>query len=251
MFSIIIPTLNEEESIVPLLESLDRQSYSDFEVMVVDGGSKDKTVEVARKYGAEVLVHVGLGEFQSRNVGARLTKGKVLLFTCADVILARDLLNKVNEWFSQNSRLIALAGPGIPYDAALKGKLLYAAYNLFRYLSARLPGRLRRFSTSANFLAVRKEAFERIGGFDHTDINADGLMGRRLLEIGNVCFSLDTYVFISARRMKKVGFLRFLLHYLYVLENFFPFMSRTELIKGAKERSRSAHRKIHEEPRKA
>jgi glycosyltransferase involved in cell wall biosynthesis len=245
--SIIVPTLNEERTITNLLKSVNSQHHRRCsEVIIVDGGSIDRTAEIARKYGAKVVVYNGLSEFASRNKGARIANGDILIFTCADIIFPQDLLKKVVDKFEKDPQLTALSGPGVPYDAPLKGSFLYAVYNMFRFLLSKLPKPLKRFSTSTNFLVVRRTAFEKTGGFDSDDINADGLIGRKLLQIGMVEFSLDTFVYISARRMKKMGFIKFIFHYLYVLENFFPFLSYTKLIKSRKLISKSLHRKLHD-----
>ncbi len=247
MISIIVPTLNEEESLRFLLRSLRRQTLSDFEILVVDGGSKDKTVDVAKKYKVTTIVLHGGREFKSRNIGAGLAKGEILLFTCADVIMPKDLIEKVYEKFEGNHRIIAASGPGTPYDTHIIGKVEYGVYNALRYILSKLPRPFKRFSSSTNFLVVRKNSFERVGGFDPKDINADGLLGRNLSKLGDVAFCLNMHVFISARRMNKMGFLNFNRHYFYVLENFLPFLSETRMIKGLKQKSGKIHRKIHEE----
>jgi len=246
MISIIVPTLNEEATINNLLKSLSVQSWRDFETIVVDGGSKDETVERARSFGAHVLVETGCPEFISRNLGARKARGKILLFTCADVIFPKHLLESVHEKFAEDPRLVALSGPGIPFDAPIIGRIEYEAYNTFRYVLCNLPNSLKRFSTSTNFLAARQQHFRRTGGFLPNDVNADGMMGRQLAEIGKVCFSLNSYVYISARRMKSMGFGRFNTHYLYVLENIFPQLSRLGFLDRLKAVSGSVHKKMHE-----
>jgi len=98
----------------------------------------------------------------------------------------------------------------------------------------------KRFSTSTNFLAVRKACFDKTGGFI-SDVNADGIMGRRFSDMGKVKFFTSMKVFISPRRFLKMGFSRFNFHYLYVLENFFPFLSNTSFIKNLKNKSGSVH----------
>lgn len=246
MISIIVPTLNEEGSLKFLLESLRRQTWSNFEILVVDGGSKDKTIDIANQYNAKTIVLNGGAEFHSRNVGASLAKGEILLFTCADIIMPKDLMEKVYEKFERNHRVIAISGPDIPHDTHLIGKVEYGLYNALRYVSSKLPRPFKRFSTSTNFLVVRKKIFEKAGGFDPMDINADGLLGRNLSEMGEVEFCLNIYVFISARRMNKMGFLNFNRHYFYVLENFFPLLSQTRMMKSLKRKSGKIHRKLHE-----
>jgi glycosyltransferase involved in cell wall biosynthesis len=244
--SIIVPTLNEEIHIKFLLESLGSQRQVRFETLVLDGGSKDQTTQIASQHNARVIVLPAHGEFISRNIGAKMAEGTILLFTCADIIFPPDLFRKILEKFDENPALVALTGPGYPYDASVIGKAEYTVYNLVRFLFSSLPGGAKRFSTSTNFLAVRKDCFEKTGGFLVDDINADGLMGRKLLELGEVAFFLDTHFYLSARRMKKMGFLEFNKHYLYALENFLFFASRAAFVQSSKSHSKSRHRKIHE-----
>jgi len=244
--SVIVPTLNEEKHLKFLLSSLKDQSLKSFEALIVDGGSKDKTSDIACQHNAEIVVLSGFDEFASRNVGAKIAKGDLLLFTCADVIFPNGLLRKIEEKFEQKPELVALSGPGYPFDASFFGKIEYIVYNISRYLFAKLPKPFKRFLTSTNFLVVRKDIFHRVGGFEVNEINADGLMGKKLLQMGEVAFFLDIYVCISARRMKKMGFLGFNKHYMYVLENLFFFLSKTSTMKNLKLHSKMKHRKLHE-----
>jgi glycosyltransferase involved in cell wall biosynthesis len=244
--SVIVPTLNEEENIQVFLESIKDQPSVDFETLVIDGGSRDGTCTIAEEHNAKVLLLPGHGEFISRNIGAKMAKGDLLLFTCADIIFPQNVFQRIIERFEDNPQLIALSGPGHPFDAPLLGKLEYAAYDLFRYLLTKLPKPLKRFSTSTNFLVVRKDYFEKTGGFLTDDINADGLMGRKLLTMGEVAFFMDTNVYASGRRIKNMGFIAFNKHYLYALENVFFFTSDFGLTKSWKLNSKMKHRKMHE-----
>lgn len=244
MISVIVPTLNEESTIGNCLRSLRNQKMRDFEVIVVDGGSVDRTVEIAKDNKAKVIVEIACPEFASRNIGARVSNGDILLFICADVELPSNLLEKISQRFENEPMLVAMTGPDIPRDSLLV-ELEYGAYNFIRYFFSHLPKPLRRFSTSTNFLAIRKDHFESTGGFIH-DINADGLMGKKLSEMGKTEFCMDTVVFISTRRFARMGFLGFNLHYIYVLENFLPFLSEVNFVKRFKQKSGAAHGKLHE-----
>ena len=241
--SIIVPTLNEEKNIEEFLDSLKKQTWTNFETIVVDGGSTDKTINIAENHQTIVIVKKEMREYASRNIGAKMACGEVLLFTCADVTFPKDLLAKINQNF-EDQELIALTGPDIPQDSLL-AEIEYRAYNFIRFLFSSLPRPNKRFSTSTNFLSVKKNYFYKTGGFV-TDINADGIMGKQLSEIGRVKFSMGTNVFISPRRFFKMGFSKFNLHYLYVLENFFPFLSKTSFLKKWKTKSSAVHRKMHE-----
>ena len=76
--SIIIPTLNEARFLPKLLESIKKQTFTDYEVIVADAGSKDKTLEIAKKYGARIVK--GGFPAEGRNAGARAAKGDFLFF---------------------------------------------------------------------------------------------------------------------------------------------------------------------------
>jgi len=245
LISIIVPTLNEEEHLKFLLLSLKDQMSIRYETLIIDGGSVDKTKNIAQRYGAKVIVLPTCSEFPSRNIGAKMAKGELLFFTCADVILPNNLLRNVVEKFKRRPELIALSGPGYSLDAPFFGKIEYFLYNIIRLMIANLPKSVRRFSTSTNFLVVRKTCFEKTEGFNVNEINADGIMGKRLSKMGEVAFLPETFVYISARRMKKMGLLGFNKHYMYVLENLFFFLSNTQILRTFKLRSKLRHPKMH------
>ena len=93
MLSIIIPTKNEEHYLPLLLNSIKRQKYSGpMELIVADAGSTDKTVAIAKKFGAKVVKggHPGVG----RNAGAKVAKGELFLFLDADVVLPPGFLKR-------------------------------------------------------------------------------------------------------------------------------------------------------------
>lgn len=251
--SIIVPTLNEEKYIEYLLKSLERQTFSNFEVVFVDGGSKDKTLQKVGKYklDTKTVTLDGAGEFYSRDFGASLAKGSILLFTCADIIFPRDLLERVYKKFEEYEELIALGGPHIPYDGPLVGKIEYTAFSIFRYLTAKLHYA---FHCGTNFFAVRKHFFKKVGGFGIEAIDADGIPATKIADhfgFSRVRFSFDTHVFISTRRIEKMGFLGFNKHYLsYCWGMFLPHPIRwhpkvTLLIQRTSEKLRKKHLELH------
>ncbi len=245
LFSIIVPTLNERVYISRLLESLNQQSMNSIEVIVVDGGSHDGTASIAKSLGARVIMLEGSSEFEARNYAAAHSNASILIFSCADVVFPVDSLRAVYERFENDVDLAALTGPGLPYDGGPGLQVTYRFYNAFRSLSSRLPHPVKAFSTSTNFLAVRKQAFRALGGFDPNDVNADGLIGRHLAKRYRTRFDDRAIVYISARRAIGWGLARFALHYLYVVENFIPPVSRHSWFKSLKSKSRQNHTDIH------
>ncbi len=219
--SIIVPALNEEKYIGKLLDSLYSQIYKNFEVIVVDGGSSDKTVQICNEYGAIVKIKTGVGEFGQRNEGVKLAKGEIIINTCADVIFPQGLLEKIEKIFSNGSKYIGLTGPGVPLNPPLWAKIEYIVYNASRYIASKFSI----YSISTNFVACKKEVFNEIH-FKLKDMNSDGLFGKELSKMGKIRFDMGLPVFISSRRMWNSGFIGFNMHYLYVIENFLNINSR-------------------------
>ena len=92
MISIIIPAYNEEKYLPKLLECIKKQTYKGYEIIVADAGSKDRTGQIAKKYGCKVVK--GGMPAVGRNNGAKVAKGNILLFLDADVQINRDFIKK-------------------------------------------------------------------------------------------------------------------------------------------------------------
>jgi glycosyltransferase involved in cell wall biosynthesis len=208
--------------------SLANQSVRDFEVIVVDGGSTDETVKIARKHHAKVVVARRAGIARAGNIGSRVAQGKIIAFTQADTIVPADWLPKIMAEFERDSALIAITGPlEVPSDAPLWVKVEYKLWNMVRFLSSKLPDPLGMFFTSGPNIAVRRWAFEQIGGFNEfLPVHEDGTLGKMLMRLGKVKFCgpiyMPIWVTVSPRRA-TLGFGGLNRHYLYILGDLFPF----------------------------
>jgi len=225
--SVIVPTLNEGRFIGNLLKSLKNQTYGNFEVIIVDGGSRDNTLEIAKKFSARILAKPNTPEFASRNDGGKIAKGNVLLFTSADVIFRKETIQRVLQEFDKDETLGILCGPGQLYEAPLWARIEYTGYYALLEIWTKLT---RDFHGSTNFMAVRKGIFKEIGGFQER-IDADGYFLNEVASKTKGKFIGDFSVFISGRRAKKMGFVGFNTHFLYALDAFFPFLRETRLVK--------------------
>ncbi len=114
-FSIIIPAKNEEANIGRCLQSISELDYDParFEVIVVDNGSSDKTVEIARRYGAVVFVLPELTVAGLRNFGAREAKGDILAFLDADCTVDNQWLKAASFYLERQHKIPAFGSPVI------------------------------------------------------------------------------------------------------------------------------------------
>ncbi len=104
--SIIIPTYNASKTLSVALESILEQTFTDYEILIVDGLSTDHTVELAKGYQDErikIISEKDSGIYDAMNKGIRLAKGEWLYFLGSDDrLFDKDVLKKVSQWFGQD-----------------------------------------------------------------------------------------------------------------------------------------------------
>ena len=128
IFSIIIPTYNEEEYLPVLLKSIKKQDFDDYEIIVADANSTDKTREIAEEYGC-IVVDGGLPAV-GRNNGAEVAKGEYLLFLDSDLELTDEYLRNVLYEF-QNEHLGIAITQMLPMSNKIEDKLFHDFANYF------------------------------------------------------------------------------------------------------------------------
>ncbi len=193
--SIIIPTLNEGDNIAETLAST--QGVPDVEVIVVDGGSQDKTVEIARSFGTKV-VNTPPERAGQMNAGAAEATGDVLLFLHGDTRLPQRFDHYIYQ---------TLARPGVVAGAFQLG----VDGDLFglRFLEKLVNLRSRRlqFPYGDQALFLGADLFWEIGGFPNMQIMEDFEMVRRLRRLGRIV-TAPVSILTSARRWEKIGIVR-------------------------------------------
>lgn len=205
--SIIIPAYNEEECLPKLLESIKKQDFKDYEIIVADAHSKDKTREIAKKYGCTV-VDGGLPA-KGRNSGARAAKGEYLLFLDADIILTKYYLKQIVYEFIKNGLDIALT-QYIPISEKQIDKFLHSFANLFmKSLES-----IRPYGGAGHGLIIKKKLHEDINGFDESfDYGEDVDYIDRAAENGKFKVLINPKLYISTRRLDKEGRVNIALKY--------------------------------------
>ena len=204
MISIVIPAINEEKYLPLLLESIKKQSFEEppgsYEIILADAGSKDKTLEIAKKYGC--LITAGGLPGKGRNLGAKIARGGTLFFLDADAVLPEDFFKKALADFKDRELDIAsFCLVPLPKNR-LSSFLLNIFYNQpIVLLESALPH-------AAMGIFIKKEIFEKIGGFDEdVKLAEDHYLVRRATKLFGVKFGIikSTKIFISDRRFKTDG----------------------------------------------
>jgi len=209
--SVIIPALNEEKYIHYPISGLERQTFKDFDTVVVDGGSQDATVKIAEKY-AKVITYTKQGTASARNRGAKMSKGRILLFLDADTKPSPGLLEAYHKIFSDKS-IVAATGPVNPIeDRKWDVRIGYTIVSVFLVKFSIAIGRPA--IVGSNF-AVRADAFRKVRGFNENFITyEDWDLSARLAKQGRTVYSDDAVVYTSARRILAWGVFGYFVFYL-------------------------------------
>lgn len=207
--SVVIPSLNEEKYLPILLESLKNQTFKDFEVIVADAGSKDKTLEIAHSYGARVVPGGMPGP--GRNRGAEVATGEFLFFFDSDVLLPNDFLQKAIT--EMDDQFIDLATcEFLPLSELTIDRAVFQLSNLIVKMNQNLNPRAAGFC-----IFINRRLFKRIGGFDESVVIAeDHDLVERASKFRPLRFLKTTSLSVSVRRLDKEGRLALLQKYVKV-----------------------------------
>jgi len=206
MLSIIIPTLNEEKYLPLLLKEIKKQNSADYEIIVADAGSEDKTIEIAKNYGCKIIP--GGLPARGRNEGAKIAQGDIFLFMDADnIFLPPEFLKNLLEEFEKR-KLDVASFPIYPQGNGFD-KFAYRIYNWW-------VRSVQRFSAYAtNSVLVRKNIHQKIGGFDEEiKIAEDHFYAKTARKFGKFGFIKTEPILTSTRRFEKDGRLKTYFKYL-------------------------------------
>jgi rSAM/selenodomain-associated transferase 2 len=194
--SVVVPMLNEAAAIASTLDAL-RRGAPDAELIVVDGGSTDASVAIARPL-CDTLLDASRGRAHQMNAGARASHGDVLVFVHADTIVpptfAADIASALSDPAVVGGRFdVELDAGALPY------RIIGAMINI--------RSRISRTGTGDQAIFVRRDVFDRLGGFPELELCEDLEFSRRLKRIGRIA-CLRTRVTTSARRWNRDGVAR-------------------------------------------
>ncbi|MFA6552017.1 MAG: glycosyltransferase [Candidatus Paceibacterota bacterium] len=225
MISFIVPTLNEESVIERIIKCLSGYS-GDKEIIVSDGRSSDKTVEIAKRLGAKVVIEEGTkvrNIASGRNWGAKHASGDFLVFIDADVFIPdiNRFFSKALKIFEVRKKLVAMTVKikVFPKMATLPDKMVFGYMNFFHFMVNNVfcygvsPG---------EFQMMRRQVFDKVGGFnERLAASEDYDMFMRISKIGRTRFEKELTVYHTGRRAHTIGWPRLLTK--WFLNSFYMF----------------------------
>lgn len=201
MISIIIPTFNEEKYLPRLLNCIKKQTYKDYEIVVADANSKDKTRQIARKYGYKIVK--GGMPAAGRNNGAKIAKGDILLFLDADSLIENDFLENALK----NIEKIKLDAAGsylFPLSDNLTDRIFLGIFNLWTFATQFFYP-----NACGSGIFCKKWLHNKINGFDETlKLSEDMDYVKRCGKFGKFRIIKNSKVIYSMRRYEKEGRLK-------------------------------------------
>jgi glycosyltransferase involved in cell wall biosynthesis len=218
--SIIIPAHNEAEFLPGTLDALKRQTYRNFETIVVTNGCTDNTAEAVRGKCDQLyeLEERGLGP--ARNLGAQKARGNLLMFLDADTVLEPDALEVIARQFKPHHSAGTLRG--VPDQERLSYKLIYFLKNFVH--------KTRAHHGSSGVILCWKDHFHAVGGFDNElYLRENSDLMKKLRQFGSYKYISRTPAITSMRRYEKTGTAEMVLLWLkvWVLSNFSDIRNRT------------------------
>lgn len=198
--SVIVPALDEAAGIVEALTALAPLRARGVEVVVVDGGSRDATVELARPH-ADRVMEAPRGRSSQMNAGAAVARGDAFLFLHADTVLPHDADRLLLDGLRDRGWLWGR------FDVQIEGRnpLLKMVAGFMNWRSL-ITG----IATGDQAMFVTREAFDSVGGFPDIPLMEDVALSKRLKRVGRpLC--LVARVVTSGRRFEQRGLLRTIL----------------------------------------
>ncbi len=222
-FSVIVPTLYEEKTIENTLSSIDRarkNSDRKVEIIVVDGGSKDRTIKIANSYADKILFLEKRGVARARNFGAIHADGDILVFLDADVRVPGNFFDELYNQFITNG----LSGANcrvMPHQDISPTVFEKGFYILWHNLR-RFSYNIKPCGTGDNGIIVKKEVFKKVNGFDETlDAIEDLDFVFRASKHGKFAYLKKLTIHETIRRFREIGTKKFITLY---ISNFFHYL---------------------------
>lgn len=215
MLSIIIPTLNEEKILERTLQNLRELQGMEYEIIVSDGRSSDKTLPIARQLADKVVVYRGqerqtIG--QGKNLGAAAATGEYLVFIDADIFIPEisEFFKKALGLFENNPKLMGLTVFLKVFSecASVSDRLFFTVVNRLFQIQNNF---LHIGAAAGEFQMVRAEVFKKLGGYNEAMVvGEDNDFFAKLSRLGQTWAEPSLRVFHTSRRAHSIGWIKLL-----------------------------------------
>ncbi|MFA4870954.1 MAG: glycosyltransferase [Pedobacter sp.] len=212
--SIIVPTYNEEKNIEKCLQSLCNQTINrnEYEIIVVDGNSKDNTISIAKQYADVVMIQKSEKVGGARNDGVLCSKSNIIATIDADCFAPPNWLEIILNNF-KNHQIVQLYGTVTPIENSLKNQLCLMYMNT---LSNILYHTKILYYTLGCNTAFDKKSFIDAGMYRTIDAGDDLEIATRMRKIGKVKLDNKMKVSFSMRRFQQFGMIKSVCEWLYI-----------------------------------
>ncbi|MEQ9007111.1 MAG: glycosyltransferase, partial [Ekhidna sp.] len=215
-YSIIIPVYNRANEVEELLDSLSRQAFSDFEVLIIEDGSNMTCKAVVTKFSSKINVKYffkeNTGQGFSRNYGAKEANGQWLIFFDSDCVIPPEYLSNLDNLVADNPETKAYCGPdGAGKDFSLLQRAI--SYSMTSFLTTGgIRGSKLKVDQEAHLrsynLVIEKGVFDELGGFKKTNMGEDMELSYRFRNAGYRALISDQLLVYHKRRNTLSSFYR-------------------------------------------
>lgn len=192
-YSVIVPVFNRPDEVAELLESLTMQSFTDFEVIIVEDGSKEPCETVCKQYEKQLdikyFIKENSGPGQSRNYGAARSEGEYLLILDSDVVLPAGYIAAIDEEL-QREPADAFGGPDRAHESFTDTQKAISYSMTSFFTTGGIRGgkkKLDKFYPRSFNMGIRRDVYARLGGFSKMRFGEDIDFSIRIFKAGCSC----------------------------------------------------------------
>lgn len=182
-----------------------------YEIIISDGGSTDKTLDIAQRFANKIILKQGKSSQNiaaGRNIGAKSASGNILIFLNGDVILSDTFkfFSYLEKYFVHSDYLAFTCDVWIyPEEERLSDKIFHTIYNNYFWILNFIGVGMGRGECQV----IRKNIFENIGGYsEKCAAGEDFELFKRIRKMGKILFSKNIFVCESPRRFRRFGYIR-------------------------------------------
>jgi len=204
--SIIIPLYNDEKNINKALDAIFNNTFKNFEVIIIDDGSTDNSVENIKFYPVKIFRQQNFGPAKARNLGVKKANGNIIVFIDSDIIMPAFALQKIHETFANHQDINILGG--MPdainhyHNIISDYENLYIHYQFYRQKNTTTA-----FYTS--LVAIKKDIFNKYNGFnEQIRMPEDMELGQRLLSGGYIIYLDKNIKFSHLKNFTCISYIK-------------------------------------------